>query len=87
MAGVKGRSGRLPYNEQRDFSLLVNKCYKYLLHNFSKLDKNQKIHISLELVKRSMPTNVKVNGEITHHLAQKVQDGRLRASEVTPSEN
>lgn len=87
MAGVKGKSGRLPGRDTRDFSLLINRCYNYLLHNFSKLEDNKKLHIALELIKKAMPNQVNVDGNVTHHLADKVQDGRIRASELKPSRN
>lgn len=63
MAGKSGRSGRRCANEERSLMDLLTKSYDYLNKNFHKFDQKTKIHISLELIKRRLPMEVKYDEE------------------------
>ena len=43
---------------------LIHKCYTYLRDNFHKFNDTNKLKVALELVKKSIPTNIE--GEMNH---------------------
>ena len=61
MAGVKGRSGRQPWDreaETRQLWALSIPVLKRALHPRSKVSPDRKIEIALELVKKMLPAQV-----------------------------
>lgn len=56
--------GRGTFEYERDFGKLIKKGYSYLLDNFHKFSQPAKIHISLEIIKKAMPKEVNLKGEI-----------------------
>lgn len=79
MSGKKGRSGRRNNQEERDFRTLVNKSYNYLMRNFSVFSKEKRYHLSLEIVKKAMPSDINLKGEglktDVYNIIQTVQRG------------
>lgn len=55
---------------------LVEKCAIYLNKNFHKFSQGNKIKISLEIFKRTMPT--KVEGNLTIQLSESLNEARNR---------
>jgi len=53
---------------------LLNKCYSYLCDNFHKFNETNKIRIALELVKKSMPSDINLGGQENSPIIVKVQD-------------
>lgn len=56
--------GRLAGNERRDFTELIKKSYNYLVTNFSKFRPEIRRQLSLEIIKKAMPSAVEHSGDI-----------------------
>ena len=66
-------------DNQRARIVLLGKCYDYLKDNFHKLTQNNKVRVALELVKRQIPNEQNVQGNLSitdlmKDLSQKPRD-------------
>lgn len=80
MAGKKQAN---PYVVQQ----VLQKGWDYLNQNFQNFSTTQKIHIALELCKKSMPDNVNLNGDINITVHQVLSEGENRIENYLASRN
>jgi len=53
-------------NEKKSRNLLIGKSYEYLNDNFHKFKENNRIKVALEIIKKSMPTQLEHSGDIKY---------------------
>lgn len=84
MAGVKGRSGRLPYggDRQKDCQKLWELSTRTLLRALTdpEVGKGRKIEISLEMVKKMAPSEFRHTGELTLTMVESLRRASARLS-------
>ena len=64
----RGR-GRRCDDEEKRLAQLLQVSYNYLYKNFSKFDQKTKVYIAIELIKRRVPQNVAVSGDVSFNVS------------------
>jgi hypothetical protein len=62
--------GRKTAYEEYQFKPLIQKSYNWLFRNFHKLKDDKKVYVTIELMKRAMPSPDKQNNVIVNNYVQ-----------------
>lgn len=73
---METRKGRRTADEERKLMDLLTKSYDYLNRSFMSFDQKTKVHIALELIKRRIPQEMNVKGELRLELADRISIAR-----------
>lgn len=67
MAGVKGRSGRRPWSQEKDLKTLWNKAAPIVIGYLcnQKVSEENRIHVALEVIKKMIPATATIQSKNT----------------------